>query len=108
MGLTVRPVAGKADRKAFVDLAYRLNAGDPHWVPPLKSEVAGTIDPKKNGWFSHAEGQLFLAEREGKAVGRISAHIDSSRSRCRPSRASAPAPASGGCSRPRTRMPPRR
>src|SRR3546814_2118805 len=29
-----------------------------------------------NGWFSHAEAQLFLAERDGRVVGRISAHID--------------------------------
>ena len=76
LALSVRPVAGKRDTKAFIDLAYRLNSDDPNWVPPLKDEVAGTIDPKKNGWFSHAEGQLFLAERDGKMVGRISAHID--------------------------------
>jgi len=74
--LKVRPVSGKADTKAFIELAYRLNGDDPNWVAPLRDEVAGTIDPKKNGWFSHAEGQLFLAERGGKVVGRISAHID--------------------------------
>lgn len=74
--LKVRPVSGKADTKAFIELAYRLNGDDPHWVPPLREEVAGTINPKKNGWFSHAEAQLFLAERAGKVVGRISAHID--------------------------------
>jgi len=74
--LSIRPVTTKADTKAFIDLAYRLNAGDPNWVPPLKDEVASTISPKKNGWFSHAEAQLFLAERDGKPVGRISAHID--------------------------------
>lgn len=77
-GLSIRPITveDKADKKAFIDLAYRINAQDPNWVPPLKDEVAGTIDPKKNGWFSHAENQLFLAERDGKPVGRISAHID--------------------------------
>jgi GNAT superfamily N-acetyltransferase len=74
--LSIRPVTTKADTKAFIDLAYRLNAGDPHWVPPLKDEVAATISPKKNGWFSHAEAQLYIAERDGKTVGRISAHID--------------------------------
>ncbi|MBC9032328.1 N-acetyltransferase [Sphingomonas sp. JC676] len=74
--LIVRPVSGKADTKKFIDLAYRLNGDDPNWVPPLKEEVAATISPKKNGWFSHAEAQLFLAERAGKVVGRISAHID--------------------------------
>lgn len=76
MSLRIRPVAGKRDTKAFIDLAYRLNASDPNWVPPLKADVAGTIDPRKNGWFSHAEAQLFLAERDGRVVGRISAHID--------------------------------
>ena len=38
------------------------------------TSVLATIDPKKNAWFGHAENQLFLAERDGKAVGRISAH----------------------------------
>ncbi len=76
MSITVRPVVTAADRKAFIALPYRLYANDPHWVPPLKSEVAGQIDPKKNGWFSHAEAQLYIAERAGKVVGRISAHLD--------------------------------
>jgi len=74
--LTVRPVVTKADTKTFLDLMYRMNSGDPHWVPPLRVEAAGLLDPKKNGWFSHAEAQYFLAERDGRAVGRISAHID--------------------------------
>jgi GNAT superfamily N-acetyltransferase len=74
--ITVRPVAGAADKKAFIDLPYRLYANDPHWVAPLKSEVAGQIDPAKNGWFSHAEAQLMLAERQGRVVGRISTQLD--------------------------------
>ncbi len=74
--LAVRPVTSNADRKAFIDIAYRLNAHVPHWVPPLRSEVAGTIDPKKNAWFSHAHGQLFIATRGDTPVGRISAHVD--------------------------------
>ena len=45
-------------------------------MPPLKSEVAGQIDPRKNGWFSHAEAQLYVAEGDGRIVGRISAHLD--------------------------------
>ncbi|MGQ0659375.1 N-acetyltransferase [Sphingosinicella sp.] len=76
MSVTVRPVASKADKKAFVELAYRLNAGDPNWVPPLKDEVRGLITPGKNPWFEHAEAQFFLAERGGKPVGRISAQVD--------------------------------
>ena len=69
-------VTSAADRKAFVALAYRLNGGDPNWVPPLKSEALELVTPEKNGWFSHAKAQLFLARRDGRDVGRISAHID--------------------------------
>jgi GNAT superfamily N-acetyltransferase len=74
--LIIRPVETKKDRKIFVDLPFRLYADDPHWVPPLKSEALGLITPEKNGWFSHAKAQLFLAEEDGRVVGRISAHID--------------------------------
>lgn len=73
---TIRPVVTKKDRKAFVDLPFRLYRDDPNWVPPLKGEALGLITPEKNGWYSHAKAQLFLAEQEGRVVGRISAHID--------------------------------
>ena len=76
ISLKVRPVSTKADRAAFVDLPFRLYADDPHWIPPLKEEVYGLISPGKNPWFEHGEAQLFLAERGGRVVGRISAHID--------------------------------
>ena len=74
--LSIRPISSKADRKKFIDLPFRLYKDDPHWVPPLKGEALGLITPEKNGWFSHAEAQLFLAERGDRVVGRISAHID--------------------------------
>src|SRR4029079_9317383 len=76
--LTIRPVASKADKKAFVELAYRLNLSDPNWIPPLKDEGRGLITPGKNPWFEHAEAQFFLAFRAGRAepVGRISAQVD--------------------------------
>jgi hypothetical protein len=76
MTVIVRPVSSSADKKAFVDLAYALNRGDPNWVPPLRSEVHGLITPGENPWFEHAEAGLFLAERDGVPVGRISAQVD--------------------------------
>ena len=74
--MNIRPVLTKADRKAFVELPYRLYASDPSWVPPLKSEVHGLLNPGKNPWFEHGEAQLFLAEADGRVTGRISGHID--------------------------------
>ena len=74
--INIRPVSTQADKQAFVDLPFRLYADDPNWVPPLKSDVMATITPGKNPWFEHGEAQLFLAERNGHIVGRISAHLD--------------------------------
>jgi hypothetical protein len=74
--VTIRPVATKADRKSFVDFAWEVYKDDPNWVPPLKDEVHGLLNPKKNPWFGHGRAQLWLAERGGKVVGRISAQVD--------------------------------
>tara|TARA_R110002033_G_scaffold56320_4_gene105292 strand:- start:505 stop:1644 length:1140 start_codon:yes stop_codon:yes gene_type:complete len=72
----IQPVTTKGQTKQFVEIAYQLNADDPHWVPPLRSEFTKLITPGKNPFFEHARVQFFLALREGKVVGRISAHID--------------------------------
>jgi hypothetical protein len=74
--LTIRPVASKADRKVFVDFAWDVYRDDPAWIPPLKDEVHGLLLPGKNPWFEHARAALFLAERDGRVVGRISAQVD--------------------------------
>src|SRR2546421_12414167 len=74
--VTIRPVRTKKDRQAFVDFVWEVYKGDPAWVPPLKDEVHGLITPGKNPWFEHARAQLWLAERGGKVVGRISAQVD--------------------------------
>ena len=74
--LTVRPVETKADKKAFVNLAWEVYRDDPAWVPPLKDEVHGLITPGKNPWFEHAKAKFWLAERGGKVVGRMSGQVD--------------------------------
>ncbi|WP_300972849.1 N-acetyltransferase [Sphingomonas sp. LHG3406-1] len=74
--LVIRPVTTTADRKRFVDLVWDVYRDDPAWVPPLKDEMLGLITPGKNPWFEHAEAALWLAERAGRPVGRISAQVD--------------------------------
>ena len=74
--VTIRPVTTKAERRLFVDFAWEAYKDDPAWVPPLKDEVHGLIDPKKNPWFGHGRAALWLAMRGTKVVGRISAQVD--------------------------------
>ncbi len=76
-GLKLQAVETAADRARFVELPYRLYKDDPHFVPPLRSEMRGLIDgPKTNPWFLHARAQLWLVSRDGVDVGRISAQVD--------------------------------
>ncbi len=68
------PVRTAADRRAFIALPFRLHRGEPHWVPPLRSEVAALIDAKKHPFHAHAEVELFLARNTGgTVVGRVAA-----------------------------------
>ena len=74
--IVIEPTEGKKGRAAFVDLGRKFAREVPHSVPQLRSEQLELVDPAKNPFFDHAEVQLFLAYRVGKAVGRIAAHID--------------------------------
>ena len=74
--VSIAPVSGKRDFNAFVDVHYRLNEGDPNFVPQLRSELVELLTPGKNPFFDHARYQFFLARHREKVVGRISAHID--------------------------------
>ncbi|MEL6482376.1 MAG: dATP pyrophosphohydrolase [Pseudomonadota bacterium] len=74
--IEVRPLCSAAHRRAFVALPGRISAGDPCWIEPLHLDRLELIDPKRNPFFEHAEAEFWLAERDGRPVGRISAQID--------------------------------
>jgi hypothetical protein len=74
--LTIAEVVSKADLDRFIRLPMVLNAKDPVWIPPLISERRDALTPKTNPFFDHAEVQFWIASRDGRDVGRISAQID--------------------------------
>jgi len=76
MPVTVTPVSGRHDLNAFIKLPFRLYEDDPNWVPPLLYLERQRFQPKTNPFLQHADHQLFLARRDGKVVGRISAQVD--------------------------------
>jgi GNAT superfamily N-acetyltransferase len=77
----VRPVRSKADERRFIDFIYRHYRGYEHWVAPLRLERRKLIDTRKNPFYRHAERELFLAEREGRVVGRIGAIVNHNHNR---------------------------
>ena len=72
----IRPVEGRRDLKRFVKLPFRLRRDDPQWIAPLTFERMQFLDRSRNPFFDHAEAEYFLAERDGVAVGRITAQVD--------------------------------
>ncbi|MGC9337704.1 MAG: N-acetyltransferase, partial [Candidatus Cloacimonadia bacterium] len=75
-GLKVYPVESKARLSAFIKLSWKIYKRDKNWVRPLLIQLKDTFNPKKNPYYSHAEVQLFIVERDGEPVGRIAAHIN--------------------------------
>jgi GNAT superfamily N-acetyltransferase len=76
VGVEIRSVSGGRDLKRFIDLPFRLHANHPLWVPPLKLERRLFLNRRINAFFSHGEAEYFLAERDGRVVGRISAQVN--------------------------------
>ena len=69
-------VASKAELARFIRVPLRLGASDPNYVPPLMFERGESLTAKGNPFFDHADVQFWLAVRDGRDVGRISAQID--------------------------------
>lgn len=76
MTIAVREATTKRDIKTFIRVPYFVYRNDPNYRIPLELERLDALNPKKNPYFEHAEVALFIAERDGKAIGRISAQID--------------------------------
>jgi len=74
--ITVLPADGPASMQAFIRLPARLSRGDPAWVTPLTLERRQAVSPRSNPFFRHARAAFWLAEREGRVAGRISAQVD--------------------------------
>jgi hypothetical protein len=76
MPIEILPVTTSAELDRFIRVPMRLNAGDPNWIAPLMFERREALSPKHNPFFQHADHQFWLARRDGRDVGRISAQID--------------------------------
>lgn len=76
--LEVRPVQSRADKKAFVELPWKIYRRDPNWVPPLLSMAYEVLDTDRHPFYEFASLALFTAWRGDRIVGRIGA-IDNPR-----------------------------
>ena len=66
----------KKTLKDFLNVVDTIYASSPYYVRPLDFEISDRLDHKKNPFFEHADGAAWVAYRDGKAVGRVTAQID--------------------------------
>ena len=73
--VVVRPVTSSREMGAFIDVPWHVYADEPLWVPPLRLERRLHFS-RFNPFFEHGEWQAWVAYRNNRPVGRISAQID--------------------------------
>lgn len=66
----------RRELKRFVKFGIAHYDGNPYFVPPLVMDDVNTLRPDKNPAFDFCEAQSFMAYRDGKPVGRITAIIN--------------------------------
>jgi hypothetical protein len=66
---------GRRDVRRFLDVSYGIYRDDPHWVAPLRADLA-KVFTDANPLFQHAQMQLWVAVRSGRDVGRIAGIVD--------------------------------
>ena len=73
MTLTIRKLNtdSRRDVNAFVQMPFPLYRDCAAWVPPLVDDVKLMLNRRKYPYYEHSDADFFLAERDGRAVGRI-------------------------------------
>ena len=73
--VSIVPVEGRALLDRFIRVPNRIHRDDPHYIAPLHLERLDALT-SKNPFFAHADVQYWIACKDGRDVGRISAQID--------------------------------
>ena len=76
MSIHIKEVKSKHDLEAFIKFPMNLYKDNQYYVPPFINEEKETLDVSKNPVFKDAAARYFLAEKEGKIVGRVAAIIN--------------------------------
>ena len=61
----------KRERALFVDFAFDLYRDAPLWVPPLRGDAMKILDGTKHPFYEHSYADFYVAEQDGRVVGRV-------------------------------------
>jgi hypothetical protein len=73
--LQILAVSDRRGLDDFIEVPFLIYRNDPNWVPPLRFERREAL-ARTQPLSAHAQWQLWVAYRDGKPIGRISAQVD--------------------------------
>jgi len=76
MSTEIVKVVTKAQRKSFIRFPFSIYKNCENWVPALDGDEFDTFNPKKNEAYTFCEEESYLAYKDGKIAGRVSAIIN--------------------------------
>jgi GNAT superfamily N-acetyltransferase len=69
--VAVRRISNRRDLRTFIRLPFEANAATPKWAAPLDADERHRLDTTRNPAMAYCDAAPALAERNGRAVGRI-------------------------------------
>jgi hypothetical protein len=76
MTVEIVRVTDSATLRRFIHVPFVVHENDSAWIPPLLMERKQAFSPRDNEFLRRAEVRFWLARRNSRYVGRISAQID--------------------------------
>ena len=76
MAVEIRKIETRREIRKFIEFANELYKDCPYYCPPLMFDEMAVFNRKKNPVMEFSDFQLFMAYRDGKAVGRIAALLN--------------------------------
>jgi hypothetical protein len=71
LNITTVDTSSRRDVDHFITLPWAIYKDTPQWVPPLVDDTKLMLDRKRYPFYQHSDAAFYLAERDGKPVGRI-------------------------------------
>ena len=61
------------DRRKFIQFPFDHYKNNPYWVPQMRAETRSLMNKETHPFYEHSEADFFIAEDNGKTLGRIAA-----------------------------------
>lgn len=74
--IEIKTVETAGDLKRYVDLPYAIYKDCPYWVPEMRAEEKAMLQPGKNPSLKLNETVSYLALKDGKPAGRVTAILN--------------------------------